>query len=284
MVMVETRLVATTVGDLAVVTGDTGNAAGGTAVTWHSLFVDDRSWDRVKGPLAEERRVIGINGPGHGSSADPGRRYTLTECADAAAQVLDALGVVEPVDWVGNAWGGHVGILFATAWPRRCRSLVTIGSPVQALSRKERVRTRFLLAAYAAVGPVEFIRSGVVDVLLSQRTRQQDPDATRLVHDCLSRMSRPALRNAVVSISLNRPDLHELLPDIAAPTLFLTGSDHQGWTPEQARAAVRLVADGSVAVIEGAAYLPPLEAPDETVELVRQFWRAHATTSPTGMG
>jgi pimeloyl-ACP methyl ester carboxylesterase len=87
---------------------------------------------RVRGPLAEERRVIGINGPGHGSSADPGRRYTLPECADAAAQVLDALGVVEPVDWVGNAWGGHVGILFATAWPRRCRSLVTIGSPVQA--------------------------------------------------------------------------------------------------------------------------------------------------------
>jgi thiamine monophosphate kinase len=45
MVMVETRLVATTVDDLVVVTGDTGNAAGGTAVTWHSLFVDDRSWD-----------------------------------------------------------------------------------------------------------------------------------------------------------------------------------------------------------------------------------------------
>src|SRR5215207_10432415 len=172
MVMVKTRLVATTLGDLAVVTGDTGNAAGGTAVTWHSLFVDDRSWDRVKGPLAEERRVIGVNGPGHGSSADPGRRYTLAECADAAAQVLDALDVGEPVDWVGNAWGGHVGILFATAWPRRCRSLVAIGSSVQALSRKERVLTRFLLAAYAAVGPVEFIRSGVVDVLLSQRTRQ----------------------------------------------------------------------------------------------------------------
>ena len=28
----------------------------------------------------------------------------------------------EPVDWVGNAWGGHVGIVFAATWPDRCRT------------------------------------------------------------------------------------------------------------------------------------------------------------------
>jgi hypothetical protein len=42
--------------------------------------------------------------PGHEASANPGRRYTMEECAAAAATVLDVLGINEPVDWVGNAW------------------------------------------------------------------------------------------------------------------------------------------------------------------------------------
>jgi hypothetical protein len=45
-----------------------------------------------------------ITGPGHEASANPGRRYTMEECAAAAATVLDVLGINEPVDWVGNAW------------------------------------------------------------------------------------------------------------------------------------------------------------------------------------
>ncbi len=44
-----------------------------------------------------------ITGPGHGACDDPGRRYTMEECAAAAATALDVLGINEPVDWVGNA-------------------------------------------------------------------------------------------------------------------------------------------------------------------------------------
>lgn len=50
----------------------------------------------------------------------------------AAVTVLDALGLQEPVDWVGNAWGGHVGVVFAAVHAQRCRSLVVIGAPISA--------------------------------------------------------------------------------------------------------------------------------------------------------
>ena len=43
--------------------------------------------------------------------------FTLDDCVGAAVDVLDQLGIDEPVDWLGNAWGGHVGILFAAAHP-----------------------------------------------------------------------------------------------------------------------------------------------------------------------
>jgi len=251
------------------------------AVLWHSLFVDERSWQRLESQLAETRRLILITGPGHGTSPDPGRRYTLDDCAAAARTILNILDVNEPVDWVGNAWGGHVGLVFAAQWPSRCRTLVTLGAPIQALNRVERARTIALLLAYRLFGHAGFVEDGVVKVLLSPKTRTEDPGAVELVKDCLASADAAALRNAVKSISLRRANLTAYLPEVLAPTLFITGSDHKGWTPQQATAASRLLPHGSSAVVADAAYLTPLEAPDETASLVRQFWTAHVSTSPS---
>ena len=65
----------------------------------------------------QDRRLVIINGPGHGASGDPGHRYSLRDCVTAAGQVLDRLAIGGAVDWVGNAWGGHVGLRFAADQP-----------------------------------------------------------------------------------------------------------------------------------------------------------------------
>jgi pimeloyl-ACP methyl ester carboxylesterase len=76
------------------------------------------------------------------------------------------------------------------------------------------------------------------------------------------------------SISLGRPDLTPRLGAIRCPTLFVTGSDHSGWTTEQAEAKCRLIADGSIALVADTAYLTPLEAPVETLRIIRGHWGA----------
>jgi len=63
---------------------------GRPVVLWHSLFVDERSWDRVVPHLSAGRQLVIITGPGHGSSGDPGHRYTVDDCA-AAASLVDAI-------------------------------------------------------------------------------------------------------------------------------------------------------------------------------------------------
>ena len=232
--MAERNFIDTAVGRLAVTTVGTG----APAVLWHSLFADERSWERVAARLAQDHRLILITGPGHGESGDPHRRYDLLQCARAAEEVLDALGVAEPVDWVGNAWGGHVGVRFATAYPCRIRSLVTIGTPVQALSAAERVRTRLLLLVHRLLGPTSFIVDAVVETLLSPSTRVSDPEAVAYVRRSFVEADPGRLRRAVVSISLHREDLAALLPEITVPTLMITGEQHSGWTPDRAAAAI----------------------------------------------
>ena len=108
---------------------------GPAAVLWHSLFVDSRSWSQLRGLIQEDRRLVLIDGPGHGKSGYPPTDFDLDDCAEAATEVLDAVGVQKPVDRLGNAWGGHVGLTLAASSPDSFRSVTTIASPVQALSR-----------------------------------------------------------------------------------------------------------------------------------------------------
>lgn len=274
--MAEQNFIHTVVGRLKVTTVGTG----APAVLWHSLFADERSWERVAAELAHDRLLILITAPGHGESSDPHRRYDLLQCARSAEEVLDALGVVEPVDWVGNAWGGHVGLRFATAYPGRIRSLVTIGTPVQALATAERVRTRFLLLVHRLMGPTGFLVDAVVETLLSSPTRQSDPEAVALVRRSFVEADPRRLRNAVVSISLRRDALEALLPGITIPTLMITGEQHSGWTPAQAAAVISTMPYGRAAVVADAAYLVPLEQPVAVVALVRDFWASAFANTP----
>lgn len=263
------RMISTGVGDLEVrVVGEDFDKP--IALLWHSLFVDSETWKRVEDHLAEDRRLVLVTGPGHGASTDPGRRYTLDECADAAISVLDQLGIEGPVDWVGNAWGGHVGIIVACRHPERCRSLVTVGTPVHSYTTSGRIQTALLLMIYRTFGPRTFLVDTVTGALLSEKTRSGDVEAVKITRDGFLRAGR--LANAVSSLSLRRPDLTPLLPQVEAPTLFITGTEHPDWSPDQAETASRLLPDGSVDVLEGSAYLGPLETPDEFTKLVREFW------------
>jgi pimeloyl-ACP methyl ester carboxylesterase len=67
------------------------------------------------------------------SNGPPAGRFTLEDCATAAARVLDELDVPGPVDWLGNAWGGHVGLVFAARRPASTQTVTAIAAPVRPL-------------------------------------------------------------------------------------------------------------------------------------------------------
>jgi pimeloyl-ACP methyl ester carboxylesterase len=107
-------------------------------VLWQSLFVDSTTWNLLVAPLAPERRLVIIEGPDHGGSPPVRHPFTLDDRAGAAVDVLDHLGIREPVNWVGNAWSGQAGTLFAAAHPDRCLSLIALGAPVRTRSDADR--------------------------------------------------------------------------------------------------------------------------------------------------
>src|SRR5512140_3421711 len=105
---------------------------GPAVLLWPSLYLDHHSLDALVAELAGEWRCVTLDGPGHGQSPGPTQLYDLAACARTAARVLDALGI-EAVHWVGNAWGGHVGVRAAVDFSERIRSLAALGAPLHPL-------------------------------------------------------------------------------------------------------------------------------------------------------
>jgi pimeloyl-ACP methyl ester carboxylesterase len=258
--------VPTCLGDLHVRRTGTGPPA----VLWHSLWVDSRSW----GPLivALQRQVVTIDGPGYGTSSPIHRDFTLAECASAAGEVLDALGL-DVVDWIGNAWGGHVGITLAATQPHRLRSLTTIAAPVTPVSRRQRwTQTYPLAAAYRLFGPNLLLTSVLFDVLLGGAGAAH-PDQAAEFKAAFRAMDRESVRRTIRFMHRWHA-LTDQLPAVTVPTLLMTGNlDDQDWSPAAAQAAADTMPDARVVPLTGAGHVGPLLVDTDAIaETVTNFW------------
>lgn len=262
----ETLRIPTRLGTLAV----RAEGAGHPTVLWHSMFVDGTSWSRLTPLLAAGRRLLVVDGPGWGAS-DPLRRVTdVSASVGAADDVLRALAT-GPVDWVGNAWGGHVGMELAATRPALVRSLVAISAPAQPIDDALRKQIRMLIPVLRLLGPVGPVRSAIVEGQLTDASRQ-DPAVVQNVVGALRRARRGSMATTVRSFILNRVDIAHLLPSIAAPALFVSGDDRGDWTPEQARDAAALAPNARAVTVPSSRTLVPLEQPEALAAAIRTFW------------
>lgn len=99
--------------------------------------------------LAGHARLIAPDRPGHGHTPAPvGSPVTVEMNVRRLQQVLEALGIEEPVTLLGHSYGATVALAFAVAAPERVRALVLIAPtafPVPGLTR---------LLAYVPLVPV----------------------------------------------------------------------------------------------------------------------------------
>ena len=253
---------------------------GPPAVLWHSLFVDSQSWGGVLDGLARHRRLIVIDGPAHGRSEHVAQPFSTADCTDLVPGILSELRIDGPVDWVGNAWGGHVGLQLAARPGNPLRTLVTIGTPVRALTRRERATKIVpLVQLYRFAGPNRFIMRTLSDALLGRNASRAAPEQAARIMDAFRLADRQSMMHAMNGLMLRRTGIEHLLPQIDIPTLMLSvRDDSTGWRPAEARAAAATMHTARVEEVAGAGHIAPLLTDTDTVErLVGEFWAGSAT-------
>ena len=273
---VESSFVSTQLGKLYVQQSGTGPVA----VLWHSLFVDSASWGGLIDTLARHRRVVVVDGPAHGRSEHVRHDFSTVDCVDLVAPILSELDIDEPVDWVGNAWGGHVGLQLAARPNNPLRTLVTIGTPVAGLTRRERAtKVLPLVQLYRAAGPNRIVMKALTDALLGADAVAAHPEQATRTMNAFHDAHRRSMMHAMTGLMLRRTGIEHLLPQIATPTLMLSvRDDSTGWRPDEARAAAATMPNARVEEVAGAGHIAPLLVDAERVErLVLDFWAESAT-------
>jgi len=254
------------------------------AVLWHSMFTDSRSWDRVVDDLREERTLVLVDGWSFGASADLDHVVDNfnDRCVQGAvavvAQVHNELAP-GPVDWLGSAWGGHVGLQLAATRPELVRSLITVSTPVQAPSVAMRKQVRMLIPVYRAIGMRGPVRQGLLDGMLTDLTQRTDPEAVDALVAPMSRANRGAIARTVQSGILSRTDLAWAAARVTCPTLMIATDDRNEWSPSECAKTTATMKDARTAVLTGTCALPSLECPGELAALVTDFW-ARTDSSP----
>ena len=104
------------------------------------------------------------------------------------------------------------------------------------------------------------------------------PDDSQGVMDAFQHADRTGMYHAMRSMMLNRPDLHDRLPHIVAPTLMLAAHDDvEGWPPEEAQAACATMRNARAEVVSGGGRVSPLLVDAKTVaRTLVDFWNAAA--------
>lgn len=243
------------------------------ALLWHGMFVDGDSWGRVIHELAAHRTLVIVDGPGYGDSAPLTRISSIEECAEVGAQIIDQLEAGGRVDWVGAAWGGHVGMTMAALFPHAIRSLVAVSSPVEPIDPVFRVKLIIANQMLAHFGPIAHLKHVIHDAQLIP-AHAKKREMTEVIDAALERAPRRSVAATVTSFIINRADATHRLARISAPTLLVTGDDRGEWTPEVMDTAAAQIPDARTRVIPGARTLVPVEQPVALASEIAAFWTA----------
>lgn len=243
---------------------------GTTTVLWSSMFVDSHTWDQMLPLLPSDRRYVLVDPPGLGLSESLHEATDIAGAADAAVDLLTGIGVDGPVDWVGNAFGGHVGFKLA-ARPGLLRSLVAVSSPAQPVDAPLRRKISLLLPLLQTAGPVGPVRTAVLEAMLTDASRDREP-LRQAVAASLARPTRRSMALAVRSFILNRADVTAELADLTVPSLFVASDDRGDWSPQDAEDAASVAPHATVVTVSRARTLVPLEQPAALADHTRRFW------------
>jgi pimeloyl-ACP methyl ester carboxylesterase len=228
--------------------------------------------------LAQTRRVVLVDRPGHGWSDRPGGRTDASPARQAAliAQALDGIGLDRFV-LVGHSLGGTVAAAFARAYPERVAGLVLLAAVTHPwpggldwhynVGATPVVGAAFARAAALPIGEV-LLEMGARAVFLPQ----QMPDGY-LARAGIRLLLRPAefVANAQDVAALKAFVTAEVphYRDLAMPTVVLTGDADATVSPTlHSRAIADVLPDARLVILPGIGHMPQHVATDEVIAAI----------------
>ena len=243
-----------------------GPAGAPTITLSHSLATDLSMWDPQAKALASRYRVLRYDTRGHGGTDAPAGAYSLSQLADDARGLLEALGIAR-THWVGLSMGGMIGQTLALLTPETLQSLSLCDTSSRIPTEAQPLwDERIAVAETKGMDPhVE----PTVARWFTPKFVEARPDVVNPVRDMIRRTS--ARGYAGCCHAIRALDLTDRLSVITLPTLIIVGAQDVG-TPVAASKVIQERIKGSeLVILDPASHLSNLEQPEAFTQALQKF-------------
>lgn len=243
----------------------------------HGYPLDRTIWHHQVAALEGWRRIA-PDFRGMGASDVPGGEYSMGVYAADLAAVLDQLGVERAV-LCGLSMGGYVAFEFIRRWRSRVRGLILMDTKAEA-DTAEGKRGRAAAAALCRNAGVGAIAEQMLPAMLAAPTLKDAPATRERIRAIMADTPAAGILGALGAMK-DRPDSTPLLPTLTGiPTLVVVGADDRITPPPVARGMADTIPGARLAIVPGAGHLPPVEQPEVTTNILREFLRNLDASGP----
>ncbi len=232
---------------------------GSPLVFVHGFPLDHTMWRHQIAEFRHTHRVLAVDLPGFGqSSAAPGE-MSIAGFADQLAEFLVQMDVIEQVTLCGLSMGGSIALQFALRHPEKLSHLILCDCRAVADS-PEAQKMRHDLADRVLKQGTAFVADAMATRLFAASTLAQQPELVQAIQSVI-RSSAPASVAGGARALAHREDVVPRLREIVHPALVIVGSEDVISPVDEMRQIAERLMHGTLAVIEGAGHMAPLEDP-----------------------
>lgn len=250
-----------------------GTGGGAPLLLIHGWGMHGGMWGGVAQRLAQHARVLAVDLPGHGFSADRGKSRYGSDSIDAIVDALSAQ-FSEPLNVCGWSLGGQIALRWAMRKPQQVSRLVLVASTPRFV-RKDNWPSAMAaetLAEFAAALQQNYALTLRRFLALQVRGSEQERELLATLRSALFGRGEPDLAALQSGLEILRDcDLRSALPEVGQATLVVAGERDTLTPPQASQYLAGRMPSARLVTIRGAAHAPFLSHPEEFVEHVVDF-------------
>ncbi|MBM2712888.1 alpha/beta fold hydrolase [Mesorhizobium caraganae] len=257
-------------------TGFIRAGSGAPVLLIHGVGMSAAIWQAQIALMQDRFDLVAIDMLGHGNSPLPPENAALSDFADQALRLLDHLGFAS-VSIVGHSMGALVALEIALREPPRVSSVVCLNGVFrrpEALAQAVRERAEALgsngdpsaIAATLARWFGDPIPATLADAAETARLAlaSVDPEGYARTYRLFAHADTRHV---------------DRLAELAAPALFITGSEDRNSTPAMSAAMARLAPRGQCLVLSGERHMMTIASPEKVTQHITAFLDAEKDAS-----
>ncbi|MGD9636121.1 MAG: alpha/beta fold hydrolase [Pirellulales bacterium] len=239
----------------------------------HGFPLDHTMWDPQIAALAPHARVIAPDLRGFGATppaaGDAERGVSMEDHANDLNELLDALGIREPIVLAGLSMGGYVAWQFVRQHGHRLRALVLCDTRAKADTEEARAGRLKMAEAVAKEG-ARLAADAMEPKLFRKAAFDKQPEVVAAIRATMLRQTPAAIAAAQRGMAV-RPDVTEMLPHITVPTLVLVGVEDAIATPAEMKQIADAIPGAEYVVIPESGHMTTVENPAATNAALVKF-------------